>query len=108
MTVLGYASTTGAEKLNFDYYARQRAEWVRGILADTLGVAPATIHVASRGSYTAPASEQTHPGVPDPHERRAEIVFEETATMLVSHSLRRQAAMLVYSCAEDRQCNQQS
>ena len=30
VTVLGYASTTGAEKLNFDYYARQRAEWVRG------------------------------------------------------------------------------
>jgi uncharacterized protein DUF4157 len=79
-TVIGYASTTGTDQVNFEFYSRQRAEWVRGVLAAALGVSPQSLHVGWRGSYTASPKDRSHPGgVPSASERRTDILFAETA-----------------------------
>jgi len=81
-TAIGYASTTGTDRANFEGYSRLRAEWVRGVLAHALGVDVKTLHVGWRGSYTAPPADRSHPGgVANPHERRVDISFAETAPM---------------------------
>jgi outer membrane protein OmpA-like peptidoglycan-associated protein len=80
ITVLGYASTTGTERANRDYYSQKRAEWAKAVLARALAVPENTVRLGARGSYTAPESERKQPGgVPDPNERRVEIIFAETA-----------------------------
>jgi outer membrane protein OmpA-like peptidoglycan-associated protein len=79
-TVIGYASTTGTDRSNFERYSRQRAEWVQTILARALAVRPEALNVGWRGSYTAPPEDQNRlGGVPDRHERRVDIEFAETA-----------------------------
>ena len=81
-TVVGYASTTGTDRLNWAVYSRQRAQWVRSVLAPALGVTVEALHVGWEGSYTAPPEDQSHPGgVANPHERRADITFAETTPM---------------------------
>jgi hypothetical protein len=46
------------------------------------GVDVNQLHVGWRGAYTAPPVDRSHPGgVPNPHERRADIMFAETAPM---------------------------
>jgi hypothetical protein len=81
-TVMGYASTTGTDRANFERYSRLRAEWVRRVLAPALGVSVNALHVGWAGSYTAPPADRSRPGgVPNPHERRADIIFAETAPM---------------------------
>jgi hypothetical protein len=79
---MGYASTTGTDRANFDHYSRLRAQWVQRMLARALGVAVEALHVGWSGSYTAPEPDRSRPsGVPNPHERRADIIFAETAPM---------------------------
>lgn len=81
-TVMGYASTTGSDRANFEHYSRRRAEWVRSILAPALGVEVSMLRVGWAGSDTAPLPDRSRQGgVPNPHERRADIIFTETAPM---------------------------
>jgi hypothetical protein len=80
VTAMGFASTTGTEARNRSVYSLRRAQWAQRIIARTFGIAPEAVHVAALGADTAPAADRAEPGgVPNPHERRVEIHFEETA-----------------------------
>jgi hypothetical protein len=81
VTVNGHASTTGSERLNLERYSKGRAQWAQKQIAPFLSVGAEQIHIGWEGSLSAPPEEQSkvHPGgVPDMHERRVEILLDET------------------------------